>query len=137
MTKQVPLVDYLVLGERPHLVTQTCAECGARYFGRRNACARCGRQEFTSTPAATTGRLGAFTIVHRAAKGLPVPFVSAIVDLADGARVQCNLVGVPAEPEQVQLGMPLRLTTFPVGTDDAGTEAVAFGFEPDVAAARA
>ena len=134
MTKQVPVVDYLVLGDRPHLVTQACAECGARYFGRRNGCARCGRREFGVTPAATSGRLSAFTIVHRAAPGLPVPFVSAVVDLADGCRVQANLVGVPADPESVQLGMPVRLTTFAIGTDDAGTEAVAFGFEPDLRA---
>jgi hypothetical protein len=26
--------------------------------------------------------------------------------------------------------MPVRLTTFTVGTDDEGTEAIAFGFEP-------
>jgi hypothetical protein len=30
----------------------------------------------------------------------------------------------------VQLGMPVKLTTFVAGTDDDGTEAVAFGFEP-------
>ena len=29
------------------------------------------------------------------------------------------------------LGMPVRLTTFVAGTDDDGTEAVAFGFEPE------
>jgi len=26
--------------------------------------------------------------------------------------------------------MKVRLTTFPIGTDDDGTEAIAFGFEP-------
>jgi hypothetical protein len=30
----------------------------------------------------------------------------------------------------VQLGMKVRLTTVPLGTDGAGTEAVGFGFEP-------
>jgi hypothetical protein len=28
------------------------------------------------------------------------------------------------------LGMRVRLTTFPVGADTAGTEAINFGFEP-------
>ncbi len=33
-------------------------------------------------------------------------------------------------PDHVTLGMKVRLTTFPVGTDEAGTEAINFGFEP-------
>ena len=28
------------------------------------------------------------------------------------------------------LGMPVRLTTVPIGTDAAGVEAVGYGFEP-------
>ena len=41
MADQVPLVDYLVLGDSPHLVASECVACGARYFDRRNACASC------------------------------------------------------------------------------------------------
>ena len=76
------------------------------------------------------GTLRSFTIVHRAAPGVPVPYVSALVDLAGGGVVQSNLVGVQPDPAGVKLGMPVRLTTFAAGTDDEGTEAVAFGFEP-------
>ena len=68
MANQIPLVDYLVLGDRPHLVAKECTSCGARYFDRRNAC--------------------------------------------------------------VSLGMQVRLATEVVGTDDEGTEAIGFGFEP-------
>ena len=46
MAGQIPLVDYLVLGDQPHLVAQECDHCGARFFDRRNACASCGRREF-------------------------------------------------------------------------------------------
>ena len=56
--------------------------------------------------------------------------MSALVDLAGGGVVQSNLVGVQPDPAGVKLGMPVRLTTFAAGTDDEGTEAVAFGFEP-------
>ena len=38
---QVPMVDYLVLGDQPHLVANECEACGARFFDRRNACAAC------------------------------------------------------------------------------------------------
>ena len=70
-----------------------------------------------------------FTIVTFAAPGIPVPFVSAIVD-CEGTSVRTNLVNVQPDPEHVTLGMKVRLTTFPMGADEAGTEAIAFGFEP-------
>jgi uncharacterized OB-fold protein len=71
-----------------------------------------------------------FTIVHRAAPGVPTPYVSAIVDLEGGGVVKANVVNVEPVPANVSLGMPVRLTTFVAGTDDDGTEAVAFGYEP-------
>jgi uncharacterized OB-fold protein len=39
-------------------------------------------------------------------------------------------VNVPADPEHVELGMKVRLTTVPIGTDEQGTEAIGYGFEP-------
>jgi uncharacterized OB-fold protein len=71
-----------------------------------------------------------FSIIHRAAKNVPVPYVSAIVDLDGGGTVKANVVNVEPDPDHVRLGMRVRLTTFPVGSDDDGTEAIAFGFEP-------
>ena len=44
MSRQVPLVSYLVLDERPHLIARQCRQCRARFFDRRNACASCGSQ---------------------------------------------------------------------------------------------
>jgi uncharacterized OB-fold protein len=129
VSEQIPLVDYLVLGDDPHLVAQECAGCGARFFDRRNACAGCGGTEFASVRVATEGVLRAFTIVSLAAPGIPVPFVASVVE-CDGTSVRGNVVNVEPSPEYVRLGMKLRLTTVPVGTDGAGVEAVGFGFEP-------
>ena len=39
-------------------------------------------------------------------------------------------VNVDPDPEHGQLGMPVRLTTYAMGTDDHGTEALGFGSEP-------
>jgi uncharacterized OB-fold protein len=61
---------------------------------------------------------------------MPVPYVSSVVDLEGGGEVKANVVNVEPDPSTISLGMKVRLTTFPVGTDDEGTEAVAFGFEP-------
>jgi uncharacterized OB-fold protein len=129
MAQQIPLVDYLVLGERPHLVAHECTSCGARYFDRRNACASCGRTGFASVDLPTDGEVRAFTIVAFAAPGIATPYVAAMVDCG-GTSVRTNLINVPADPEHVSLGMQVRLTTEVIGTDDQGTEAIGFGFEP-------
>jgi uncharacterized protein len=129
MTNQVPLVDYLELGDEPHLVAHECTSCGARFFDRRNACAACEATDFASVPISTEGEVRAFTIVAFAAPGVPVPFVAALVD-CDGTSVRGNLVNVAPDDGHVRLGMKVRLTTFPIGTDDASTEAIGFGFEP-------
>ena len=111
-------------------MAQECIACGARFFDRRNACARCGLTEFASAEVAGTGELRAFSIVHRAAPGIPVPFVSAIVKTDDGTWVRSNVVNCDPTPEAVRLGMRVRFTVFPIDADDDGTEAVAFGYEP-------
>ena len=129
MGATVPLVDYLVLGDRPHLTARQCAGCSARFFDRRNACAACGATTFDPVEVDTEGVVTAFTIVSFAAPGVPVPFVAGLVDCG-GTRVRGNVVNVEPDPDHVRLGMKVRLTTFPIGTDDDGVEAIAFGFEP-------
>ena len=129
MGQQVPMVSYLALGDRPHLVATECASCGARFFDRRNACASCFGTEFKDVDVPTEGELRTFTIVSYAAPGIPVPFVAGVVD-CDGTSVRANVINAPADPEHVHPGMKVRLATYTVGTDDDGTEAVGFGFEP-------
>jgi uncharacterized OB-fold protein len=129
MGQQVPLVDYLALGDRPHLVAHQCDRCGARYFDRRNACASCSGTQFSSVDVPTEGELQTFTIVAYAAPGIPVPFVAGVVN-CDGTSVRSNIINVTPDPEHVHSGMKVRLATYVLGTDDEGTEAIGFGFEP-------
>ena len=127
---QIPFVDYLVLDDGdPHLVARECTSCGARYFDRRNACARCFGTDFTTVQIATEGEVRSFTIVTFAAPGVEVPFVAAVVD-CDGTSVKGNIINCPPDPEHVKLGMLVRLATNSMGTDDNGVEALNFGFEP-------
>jgi uncharacterized OB-fold protein len=127
---QIPLVDYLVLSDEPHLVASECAECGARYFDRRNACAACSGTTFRKTAVASAGVVRAFTIVSKAAPGIEVPFVAGVID-CEGTTVRANVVNVPPDPAHVHVGMKVRLVTYPIGADAAGTQAISFGFEPE------
>jgi len=122
---QIPFVDYLVLGDEPHLQAHECTACGARYFDRRNACASCFGTEFRPAAIDTHGEVTSFTIVSMG----PQPYVSAIVNCG-GTSVRCTLVGVEPDADHVTLGMPVQLVTYSMGTDAEDTEAIAFGFGP-------
>jgi uncharacterized OB-fold protein len=131
MAKQVPIVDYLVLDDgAPHLVAWEAVDSGALYFDRRNADAKSGRPGFERRRVADTGVVRTFTIVHRAAPGVPTPYVSVVVDLDGGGVVKANLVNCEPDPDVVKIGMRVRLTTYVAGVDDDGTEAIAFAYEP-------
>ena len=126
---QVPLVDYLVLGDTPHLIANECTKCKARYFDRRNACASCFATDFEKVTIVNEGIVRSFTIVTFAAPGVPVPFVAAIIDCG-GTSVRGNLANVDPTPEKVTLGMKVKLTTYSLGADDNGLEAIGFAYEP-------
>src|SRR5947208_12561123 len=130
MVAQIPLVDYLVLDDEPRLVSKQCVSCGARFFDRRNACAACfSTAGFDDVDVAREGTLTAYTIVSHAAPGIPVPFVAGVVD-CDGTSVRGNVINTTPDPEHIRTGMKVRLATYVVGTDEEGTEAIGFGFEP-------
>ncbi|MBN4047605.1 OB-fold domain-containing protein, partial [Acidimicrobiaceae bacterium AH-315-P05] len=110
----IPLVDYLVLGDSPHLVANQCDRCGARYFDRRNGCAGCFGTDFSKADVVTQGEVASFTIVAFASPGVDVPFVAAVVD-CDGTSVRANLVNVEPDDDHVKLGMQVKLTTYSMG----------------------
>lgn len=128
-SSQIPVISALALEPEPHLVAQQCTACGARFFGGRAACAACFGEEFQPAEVSNDGEVIAFTIVAFAAPGVPTPYVAATIDCG-GTRVHANLVGVEPTPEHVHLGQKVRLTTFPLGQDSQGTEAVGFGYAP-------
>ena len=129
VNEHTPLVDYLVLGSAPHLEANECKSCHARFFDRRNACSACFGTSFMRVPVATEGEVRAFSIIAYAAPGVPVPFVPVVVD-CDGTSVRGNLVNCQPDPDHVAVGMKVRLTTFPIGEDKRGIQAIGFGFEP-------
>ena len=83
-SKQIPFVDYLVLGDKPYLVANECKQCQARYFDRRNACAHCFGEEFKQVRVATKGVVTSFTIVEMG----PMPYIQRwliVKELQSGA----------------------------------------------------
>jgi uncharacterized OB-fold protein len=104
---------------------QRCDSCGRFRFIPTELCT-CGSAASTWTPIAGTGQVYTYTVVHRAptpAYQAKAPYVIAHVTMDEGPRMISHLVGV--EPEQVTIGMPVRL-----GYDDVTPELTLYHFEP-------
>lgn len=100
------------------LSIQSCARCGHRQHYPRTLCARCWSDDVQLIPAAGTGTVETFTVVH--APGHPawiadVPYVLALVELDEGPRLMTNIVGVPVDG--VYVGQRVTLSP-PVPTAD-------------------
>ena len=131
VANRIPLVDYLVLGDEPAprgqrvhaaaapgsstAATPAPSCCGTDVpHGRRgHRRARCGpSRSWPSPPPASRCRSW--------------PRSSTATAPACGATSSTS----SPTPSTSSLGMKVRLATYPVGTDDEGTEAIGFGFEP-------
>ena len=89
---------------------QRCGPCNVLVWYPRRRCDRCGSDDLHWETLSGEGVVHAFTIVHRAADpslAAAVPYVVALVDLAEGPRLMTNIVDVP--PDDVQIGMAVRV----------------------------
>ena len=95
------------------LILQRCNDCELCQFYPRIFCLGCGSRAVGWVPASGDGTLIAFSIVHQAPSRdfiEDVPYVAAIVELAEGPRMPTRLAGVRPDPSEIEIGMALRLT---------------------------
>jgi len=110
--KPLPVVDYLKIPDDgdPYLEGQKCSACGATFLGARRVCSKCGaRDSMTAVRLPNSGKLYAYSIVHRSFPGIDVPYISAVVDLDDGTAIKGNLIGIEPDPEKIAFGMPVEV----------------------------
>jgi uncharacterized OB-fold protein len=130
-----PIVPFLKLSPKPHLVGSKCT-CGATYLdAKRLACSKCGETgKLKPIELSTKGKIYVFSVVHQSFPGIKTPYVTAIVDLPDGVSVRTNLSDV--QPEDLQknpkkyFDMPVEMVTNVVAKDREGHDVVAFSFRP-------
>lgn len=112
MSKPLPAVPYLKIPDQgdPYLEGYKCGDCGATYLGERNVCSKCGaREQMNTVTLPNSGKLYAYSIVHRSFPGIEVPYVSAVVDLDDGTAIKGNLINVEPDPEAIAFDMPVEV----------------------------
>lgn len=118
------------------LLCGRCGDCGTDFFPRADTCPYCASQDVAETVEDGDGAtLWAWTSVQAAPPGYdgPVPYGFGVVELAGGLRVVTRLT--EADPGRLEYGMPMRLTSVEVGTDEDGAALVMYAFAPEEAAA--
>jgi uncharacterized protein len=114
-------------GCRKHeLLIQRCDACRQFVFPPNSLCSECLGTGLTWTKTTGRGRVYSFVVYHRVYHpGFEneIPYVVAIVELEEGARLLSNIIGCP--PDQVRCEMPVEVVFEDV------TEAVTlFKFQP-------
>lgn len=97
---------------RHELVLPYCEPCARHFFYPRVLCPACGSRSVGWRAASGRGTLHTFCIQYRS--GLPGfadagPFVTALVELAEGPRLMSLLVGVPPDPAVIRCEMPVEV----------------------------
>ena len=92
------------------LLLRRCADCGRAHFYPRRFCPTCWSADVTWEDASGKATLYTWSVVH--ANDLPpfkdrVPYVAAVVDLAEGPRMMTNIVG--CDPDVLRIGMDLAV----------------------------
>jgi len=96
---------------REQLVVQRCRACATSRFPPSPICPECLSAEHDWLAAAGAGTVYSFVIVREALNPAfkdEVPYVVAIIELAEGPHMLSNVVGVPVE--RVRIGMPVRVS---------------------------
>lgn len=90
------------------LLLRRCRQCRKHHAPTRHVCS-CGGSDLEWTEVSGLGRVFSYTVVHRApdpAFKADLPYVIAIVELDEGARLMSNITG--CSPDSVAIGMPVR-----------------------------
>lgn len=103
---------------RGELRVQTCQACGGRQYPPTTSCLACLSDDLGDSAVSGQGSVYSFTVVRQAFdRGFvdDIPYVVALVELAEDptVRLLTNLVGIA--PDQVTVGMAVEVSFEQVG----------------------
>jgi uncharacterized OB-fold protein len=93
------------------LTLQRCEHCKHVQFYPRGLCTQCGAASPPFVDASGRGTVRSFTIIRRAVSSAfepEVPYVVALIELAEGPTMMSNIVGSPIDA--ISIGVPVELT---------------------------
>ena len=120
----IPIIDstsapYWDAARQGRLLIAGCGACGKVHHYPRPFCPHCWSDDVQPVQAGGTGTLYTYSTVY--ANDLPpfrdrLPYVAAIVELAEGPRVMTIIEG--AGPDGLRVGMAVTASFRPVDADD-------------------
>lgn len=94
------------------LVLQRCRNCQEYQWYPKAWCSHCGSRSLEWTPVSGQGTVYSFTVIRQVIDNAPafqadIPFVVALIELAEGPRMYSNVTG--CKPEEVVIGMRVKV----------------------------
>lgn len=91
------------------LLAQRCGGCGALRHPPRPGCPACGSLSWDPATLSGLGEVYSFVVYHHPPHpAFEVPYVVAVVALAEGVRMVSNIVGIA--PSDVRIGTPVEVS---------------------------
>lgn len=115
LTRNIPVstaetAEYWAGCARHELMIQRCMDCSTHQFYPRIMCTTCSGKSLEWVRASGRATVKSFTIVRRAvseAYAAEVPYVVALVALAEGPTMMTNIID--CKVEEVRMSMPVEV----------------------------
>ena len=87
-----------------------CKKCQRVFYPPRLVCPDCGARDFEPVVLPRDGKVATFTIIRVPPAGFTeqTPLPLAVVELSNGVRLMAQIADFE-DPEQIEIGMPVRL----------------------------
>ncbi len=114
--------------QRFRLEAARCKSCGKVLFPPRLVCPQCGSKEFEKVRLSDEGKVLTFTVIRVAPKqfATQTPYVVAVVELPEGARITAQVVD--CRPEEVEIGKSVKLV-FRKVQEEGKTGILCYGYK--------
>ena len=119
----------------PSLIGSRCLDCGEHAFPSQSSCRACSGQNTQDAELGNTGTLWTWTIQSFMPKtpyhtdetpGTCRPYGVGYVELPCGLKVESRLK--ENTPDELKIGMPMKLEIITVRKDDEGSDLLTFQF---------
>ena len=100
---------------RGELLLQRCKGCHTVWHPPSPPCPSCLSTDYEWTPASGKGTVYTFSVIHhpfRPAWAPFVPYVLAVIELAEGPKLLSNVIDIA--PDEVRVGMDVEVTFQPL-----------------------
>jgi uncharacterized OB-fold protein len=139
MSTTIPVADgvFTLNDGVPTLLGSRCTNCNNHMFPRQRGCPKCMSDQQVDVELGSRGTLWTWTVQAFSPKAPPylgpvgdhfVPFGVGYVELPGEVRVEARLT--EADPDKLEIGMPMELVLQTLCTDDDGNDVVTYAFSP-------